>query len=152
MKRRTILEIAAGLVLVVAAFGAGTYFGASRMEKVLGEALSMEVSAGTQFRIDELLYLRSGRTERAIPLLEMQVDAALTNVTGNRRARGISWEDLSREERRALLLAKLYRQRYPPQKPDPYLQAAMEWIPDEKIDWGSCMPPTREAFGEKPKS
>ena len=143
MKRRTVLEIASGLVLLAAGFYAGGFYGVLRAQKVWGGQLDTEVLGGTGLRIDELAWLRSGDQERAIRLLEMQVDSAVLSFVANRRSRAIAWDALSKDDRRPLLLAKLYRQRYPPEHPIPALDRAMAWIPDEPIDWGSCRPRTR---------
>jgi hypothetical protein len=150
MSRRAVVETVGGLVLLAAGFVAGGFVGAGRAVGVITSAMRAEVMFGTGLRVNQLALLRAGETERAVRLIEGQIDGALVSVTASWRQSGVPWTELPKPERQALLLAKLYRQLYPPERPVAAIASALAAIPDEPIDWGRCKPPIRKLL-ERPK-
>ncbi|HSM51862.1 MAG TPA: hypothetical protein VLA75_10710 [Thermoanaerobaculia bacterium] len=105
--------------------------------------LENEVVGSQSLRLHQLALLRSGDADRAVELMEAQVDAALASL-----ASGRSWEDLPPPVRRALLQSKRYRELHPPAGGlSPALRGAMDAIPDEPLDLRSCPRPVRRMLG-----
>ena len=118
-----------GLMIFALGFYSGVSFGAHRLWKVLEPMKRMEEAATINFGIDELLFLRTGNPDKALRRMEQRLDLAVAGL-----AQGRQWEELSFEERQALLLAKKYRQRYPYSTASPGAQAALFAAPDEPLD------------------
>jgi hypothetical protein len=139
--------IIAGLVLLVlVVFGAGFASGNRWTFRWMMSSLETEVSGSQNFRISQLVYLRSGDDERAVQLLEQQVDTALSTLPQRR-----PWEDLSQSVRDTLILSKKYRERYPPAEPSKSLSEALAFIPDLPLNPNSCDPGVRHLLeGEAP--
>jgi len=122
---RTALVVAGFLISFVAGGVVGNRWTFSWMRGVL----QTEVLGNLNFRLDALAALRLGEPETAIRLLEPLVDPPVATLTQRRE-----WKDLPDELRRALVLAKKYRERYPRERPSPYYDAAFAAVPDEPID------------------
>lgn len=141
------LWIAATLLLALAlGFAAGGVVGNRWTFRWMGEVLENEVVFNQSLRLHQLALLRAGDVDRAVELMEAQVDAALTSL-----ASGRSWEELPPPVRRVLLQSKRYRELHPPAGGlSVAVRGAMEAIPDEPLDLRSCPRPVRRMLGGEP--
>ena len=127
----------AGLVAI--AFLAGLRLGVHRGLSVMQDMLETQVAGTLNFAIEELLLIRFGDADRAIHLLETQVDAAVGSLPQQR-----AWLEVPPSTRTSLLVAKRYRETYPPAQVSSALQEALAFIPDEPLDPDSCRPAVRQ--------
>lgn len=133
------IGMGAGLVLLLAiTFYGGLAVGNQRAFRWMITNLETEVAGNQNFRIAQLVYLRSGDRERAIQLLELQVDTALSTLPQQH-----GWDELSPSIQNTLVLSKKYRELYPPAEPSPWLDEALTFIPDLPLDPESCSPTVR---------
>ena len=121
--------ILGGLVIFVAGFFAGGYFGVHRLWKVVEPMMRSEVELSLSSGVDELLFLRAGKLDKALLRLEWRLDGAILGLLGGRALTEVSPEELQK-----LLLAKKYRARYPFARASPEAQAVLAAVPDGPLD------------------
>ena len=141
--KRLVLVVAAGL-LMAACFYAGWMTGSLRKFFWMLEVQEAEVTGSLDHEVTALAFIRAGESGKAIHLLETRVGTAATTLP-----QGREWVGLRESQRQSLLLAKKYFARFPPQPQSQsgesleHLHEALQWIPDEALDPGSCNPAVR---------
>jgi len=135
---RSALRIGLLVAGLLVAFFAGLLVGNRWTFSWMMGVQETEVLGGLNFAVEALAALRVGEPELAIRLYEQRVDAAVATLPQRRE-----WSELSPSLRRGLVLAKKYREVYPPETPSPRFFAAYGYVKDEPIDFGSCRPSVR---------
>lgn len=133
------------LVLLVAAalFLAGLVVGSRRMGAILFTALEHEVAGSLFASVESLASLRLGEPGAVEGQLEGRLQNAVISLPQQR-----SWEEHPEVTRRALVLAKAYLERHPPEAPNSGLEAVLAEIPDQALDLESQSPFVRRLLSE----
>ena len=118
-----------GCMIFAAGFYAGGFFGAHRLWAITEPMMRLEVEASLNFGIDELLWLRTGNSAKALRRMEQRLDGSILGLARDRAPK-----ELSREERQSLLLAKRYRSHFPFEEASPEAQAQLSAMADEPLD------------------
>lgn len=145
---RTRLWVAGALATgLVAGFAAGFAAGNRWTFGWLMPMFETQAVGNLNLRVRQAELIRSGEIDRAVELMESQVDAALASLSSGR-----SWEKLSPPVRRALQKGKRYRQLHPPSGGlSPAARAALDAIPDAPLEPEACpRPGSREQEAREP--
>ena len=134
-------RVVAGLVVAIAllmAFSAGFLVGARRAVRNFLAFQESETQANLNFTIEELVWLRTGKSDKAFFLMESLLD----NAIGSLR-QGREWGELSADLRRSYLVAKSYRRAFPFAASSPEASSVLAGLPDEPIDPAYSSPAAR---------
>jgi len=130
----------------VAFFVVGLAIGNRHTFSWMVRRLETEVEGTMNLAIEELLLLRNNEPERAIELLDQQVNSALSTLSQGRK-----WEELPASTQTSLLIAKRYRETFGVQNAEKRLDRALSFVPDGHIDLDQCRPAVRRLLlGEQP--
>ena len=140
MKRSTVLAALLGIVL---GFVGGAFFGVHRLWAVLQPSLESEAVADVNFAIEDLVWHRTGNHDRALAFMESRLDGAILALP-----RGRDVTALPADARRALNVARFYRNRFPAPESSALVAAALAEIPDEPLDPSSCSPAVKFLLSE----
>jgi hypothetical protein len=135
VKRAPIL---AAIIGVVVGFGAGAFVGVQRLWAVLLPVHETETAANLDFTLEQLVWLRSGKEDRALSFMEQRLDAAVLGLAANREV-----SELPSPARQSLLAAKLYREVFPLESGSDATRAVLSQLPGEAVDPASCSPAVR---------
>lgn len=132
MKKSTIIAAVLGVVL---GFCGGAFFGVHRLWAVIRPSIDSEFIANVNFAVEDLVWHRTGKHDRALAFMEQRLDGAISAIP-----RGRPLSELSTEERQALLVAKVYRSRFPFEAASSHALSTLAALPEEPLDPASCSP------------
>lgn len=133
----------AALLGVVLGFVGGAFFGVHRLWGVIRPSLESDAVADVNFAIEDLVWHRTGKHDRALAFMESRLDGAILALP-----RGRDVTELSAEARRALNVARFYRSRFPAPESSALVADALAAIPDEPLDPSSCSPAVKFLLSE----
>ncbi len=130
-------------VLAAVSFTGGLMAGNRWTFGWLNDVLQREVQGNLSSLIEVVSYLRVGEIDRATGLMELRIAAAVASLPQGRK-----WEQIPKDDRTLLVIAKKYLTAFPPAKPPEALLQVLSWIPDEELDLESCSPAVRQLLAE----
>lgn len=134
-----VLSLAVGLAV-------GSWFATRRAFSVFAPLLEGQALVSVHFKIEELVWHRTGKSAKALLFAEQQLDGAILALP-----QGREWTGLSREVRSALTTAKLYRQVFPFEQASAQAAAVLDQVGTESLDPATCSPAARYLLAQVPK-
>lgn len=143
---RATLRIALSVLALGVAAAIGFAAGNHRTFDWMLEVQATEVRGNLNYNLATASLVRQGELDKALRALDVRVDAAMSSLP-----RGREWEDLPEGDQLALVVAKRYREAYPPVPMPAELRQAIDWIPDIELDPASCDPAVRHLLEKRPE-